>query len=104
MKAIDFHPDARAELDEAMAYFESQRAGYGKRLREAVNQALGRTRSHPDWFAQYGKGNARECILTKFPYAIYFVELTNRIWIAAVAHGSRRPGYWLKRTPKDARK
>jgi plasmid stabilization system protein ParE len=102
VKTIDFHPEARVELDDGVNYIESQRAGYGKRLGEAVNSALLRIRNNPEQFARYGGGEVRECIIQKYHYAIYFADLPDRIWIAAFAHGSRRPGYWLRRTPKDA--
>ena len=101
MKPIEFHPEARIEFDEAMKYIESQRKGYGKRLREAVNAALSRIRRNPELYARYGESDARECIIERFHYAVYYVDLNDRIWIAAVAHGSRRPGYWRNRTPED---
>jgi hypothetical protein len=28
------------------------------------------------------------------------LELADQIWIAAVAHQRRRPGYWRSRTPE----
>jgi len=89
VKKIDFHPEARVELDVGVNYIESQRAGFGKRLGEAVITALLRIRSNPEQFARYGRGEVRECIIQKFHYAIYFVDLPDRIWIAAFAHGSR---------------
>jgi hypothetical protein len=32
---------------------------------------------------------------------VYYVELDDAIWIAAVAHQKRRPGYWTRRKPAD---
>jgi hypothetical protein len=34
-------------------------------------------------------------------YTIYYVELDQTIWIAAVAHQKRRPGYWSDRSPAE---
>ena len=35
----------------------------------------------------------------KFRYVVYYREMSSfTIQIFAVAHGSRRPGYWLRRT------
>ncbi|RLT05905.1 MAG: type II toxin-antitoxin system RelE/ParE family toxin, partial [Planctomycetota bacterium] len=33
----------------------------------------------------------------RFPYKIIFEMIQNEVVVLAVAHGSRRPNYWLKR-------
>ena len=38
--------------------------------------------------------------LERFPYLIFFLELPDCIWLAAVAHGAREPDYWKHRTPE----
>jgi hypothetical protein len=36
----------------------------------------------------------------RFPYILYFYVLNDaEVLVMAVAHGSRRLGYWLKRSP-----
>jgi toxin ParE1/3/4 len=35
--------------------------------------------------------------LARFPYTIHYAEIDDMIWIAAVAHQKRWPGYWSKR-------
>lgn len=45
--------------------------------------------------------DVRKCRVKRFPYTVYFVELDDLIWIAAVAHDSRRPDYWAAREPED---
>lgn len=102
MKPYRFHSAAKRELDTALAYIDKQRAGYGRLLSEAIDDAIGRIRRDPSSFACYGGSELRECVLTRFPYAVYYAELDDCIWIAAIAHGSRRPGYWMKRTPEEA--
>jgi hypothetical protein len=32
-----------------------------------------------------------------FPYAVIFLDQLDRIWIVAVMHMKRRPGYWRER-------
>jgi hypothetical protein len=39
--------------------------------------------------------------LRRFPYTIHYAVLHDAIWIAAVAHQRRRPGYWAVRRPED---
>jgi plasmid stabilization system protein ParE len=39
----------------------------------------------------------RRFILPSFPYSIVFLELATEVRVIAVAHGRRKPGYWLDR-------
>lgn len=39
----------------------------------------------------------RKCILRKFRYSLIYSRETNSVLILAVAHHSRRPGYWVGR-------
>jgi len=41
----------------------------------------------------------RACPLKRFPYTIFYIDLDEQIWVGAVAHQSRRPGYWARRRP-----
>jgi hypothetical protein len=43
------------------------------------------------------EASTRKVRLRRFPYLIYYVELDDSLWIAAVAHQKRRPGYWSHR-------
>jgi toxin ParE1/3/4 len=49
--------------------------------------------------ARYGFANAdiREGVLTRFPYAIYYRVLADRIRVLAVYHTSRDPSRWQSR-------
>jgi hypothetical protein len=40
----------------------------------------------------------RRYLLKRYPYAVIYRELDDLIWVVAVAHGKRRPGYWKSRT------
>ncbi|MGV3660639.1 MAG: hypothetical protein ACO1TE_10660 [Prosthecobacter sp.] len=44
------------------------------------------------------KGKFRRVNLRGFPYYIAFFIRGNRILVAAVAHASRHPDYWKRRT------
>ncbi|MND02599.1 hypothetical protein D3C83_220350 [compost metagenome] len=33
----------------------------------------------------------------RFPYAIVYLDLPDRLWIVAVMHFKQRPGYWARR-------
>jgi len=93
VKPVDFHPAAKAELDAAAAYYEGLRPGLGFDFQAEVAAAVGQIQANPQLFA-VGKGKGCEGPVRRFPYSVFYRELPTRIWIAAVAHQKRKPGYW----------
>ena len=100
MKPVIFHPDAVVELRAAVAYYEQQRPGLGNDLQREVERVIGRIQQHPQWFPRHNEAGLCKCVVPRFPYTIFSLELADQIWIAAVAHQRRRPGYWRHRTPE----
>lgn len=98
MKPIDFHPNAAQEARDAAARYEGLRAGLGDDFRAELEAALVRVRQNPQLYAAEW-GSIRVCPLHRFPYLVFYEELTDRIWVAAVGHHGRRPGYWARRRP-----
>ena len=98
MKLVEFHPDAAEEARDAVAYYEGMRPGLGDDFRAELEAALVRIQQSPQMYA-VESGAVRLCPLHRFPFSIYYEELADRIWIAAVGHQSRRPGYWMRRRP-----
>ncbi|MBM3333096.1 type II toxin-antitoxin system RelE/ParE family toxin, partial [Candidatus Sumerlaeota bacterium] len=43
------------------------------------------------------EGEYRRCLLKRFPYGLIYRIETERIYVMAVAHLHREPGYWKKR-------
>lgn len=93
------HTDAEAELREALRYYEAQRPGLGSEFRTEFEAAVQRVRENPESNAVEDDSGARYCMLRRFPYNIVYVDLDDRIWVAAVAHQRRRPRYWARRSP-----
>ena len=98
MKPVDFHPDASQEANDAVDYYDELKAGLGDDFRIELHSALARLRHNPQMYA-VETGAIRICPLHRFPYSIYYEETAARIWVAAVAHHRRRPGYWAGRKP-----
>lgn len=99
MKPVVFHHDAEGEIDDAMAYYESRRSGFGLVFLAEVQRVTELIRRHPQRWAVYKSTVFRKCSLKRFPFAIYHLELDQCVWIAAVAHQKRKPGYWSQRKP-----
>jgi plasmid stabilization system protein ParE len=96
MKPLIVHADAEHEFRAAMDNYEKQRIGLGSRFRTAVESAIERIRHAPEMYAEDDLG-ARACTVKRFPYTVYYLDLDERIWIVAIAHQHRKPGYWTQR-------
>jgi toxin ParE1/3/4 len=99
MTPVVFDSEAKAEFEAAAAYYEAQRTGLGDDFVAEVEQAVQRIAQAPRSFPTYGTSGLRKCVLRRFSYNILFLELNDHIWIAAVAHQRRQPGYWAHRKP-----
>jgi plasmid stabilization system protein ParE len=93
---LDFHPAVRDEIDNAHDWYEQRRPGLGRDFLDEVERVLAEIRVTP---ARYGFADAdvREGLLARFPYAIYYRVLADRIRVLAVYHTSRNPSGWQSR-------
>ena len=99
MKPLVLHADAEVELREALDFYEVRRLNLGGEFRQEFEAALQRVRENPQAYAADDDAGARSCPLRRFPYALVYVELDDRIWVAAKAlHQRRRPRYSARRS------
>jgi plasmid stabilization system protein ParE len=96
-RQLEFHPDVDAESNDAYLWYEQRKTGLGTDFLDEVERVLAAMTSNP---ARYGfaKTDIREALLIRFPYAIYYRVLSNRIRVLAVFHTSRDPADWQSRT------
>lgn len=92
----EFVEEAEDELREAAAFYEGQRAGLGARFVGAVERAAARAAETPLAAAPLG-GAIRRQFVVGFPYVLIFRADRDSVRVLAVAHLSRRPGYWRGR-------
>jgi toxin ParE1/3/4 len=97
MKPVVLHPEAEAEVEAAADYLEENRVGFGERFRAEVDTALRQIGATPTVFSEYQGGPIRRYLIRQFGYGVYFVEFDAAVYVIAVAHQRRRPGYWLGR-------
>lgn len=93
---VEFHPAAKREFEEAVAYYDSRAAGLGDAFIHAVEEAVQRIVSFPDAWAELSP-RTRRCRTSRFPYGVIYRQLADRIVIVAVMHLHREPGYWRDR-------
>jgi toxin ParE1/3/4 len=98
---LRIHSEAKEEARQAARYHETERKGYGKKFRQAIEEACKRIKQNPRAFPRYGVSGLRKCVLQKFRYSIFFAELEDFIWVAAVMHQKQQPDYWIDRAVEN---
>jgi plasmid stabilization system protein ParE len=92
----EFHPDAELGLIEEAAYYESEVPGLGSRFAGEVDHVIELLLGNPKIGALVDE-ELRHFVLRRFPHSIIYVVFKEKLFIIAVAHGSRNPGYWRSR-------
>jgi len=95
-----FHEAADAELTEAIQYYDAEAPGLGDRFLAAVKAATLRIEQYPEIAPVIDEG-VRAKVVLNFPYRLMYVVDSGELFIVAVAHGSKRPGYWADRLPTN---
>lgn len=101
MKPVRLAPESARELNEAADWYESRQPGLADRFLADFDDLLPRIRRYPSSFPSLrdipADLDVRRALMSLFPYALIFIELKKEIRVIAVAHTSRRPGYWIYR-------
>jgi hypothetical protein len=92
-----FHPAAAVEYLESVAYFESKRAGLGALYLSEFEQLLQIVCKSPHRYPIEKQPNIHRVQMRRFPFTIFYREVSGFIQVLAVAHHRRLPLYWLGR-------
>jgi hypothetical protein len=91
-----FHPEAAAELDLSIDYYESIELGLGYDFALEVYETIQRVLDFPKaWPAL--DGDVRRSLVRRFPYGVLYSEENDGILIVAVMNLHRAPDYWKHR-------
>jgi plasmid stabilization system protein ParE len=86
--------DAEAELRGAVAWYNGQRKGLGRRFAQAVRGTLSRLAKAPEAHAKV-YGDVRRALVAGFPsYIVYYVLEPAQVTVFSVFHSSRDPRIW----------
>ena len=88
--------EAEQEFAESVAYYEAKEIGLGVRFRDEVVATVDRILRYPEMVRLRPKGY-RRVNLGAFPHYVAYVIREEVIWIVAIAHGYRRPEFWIDR-------
>ena len=95
---LRLHRLAVAEIDHEVDYYESRQTGLGAELEDELDDAFSMILRFPHAPAQWrDRPDRRVYVLDRFPFTIPYQVGDEEIVILALAHTSRRPGYWSRR-------
>jgi plasmid stabilization system protein ParE len=87
--------EAEQEFIQSVGYYESREAGLGLRFRNEVAAV--------DWILRFPgvprlrPRGYRRVNLCAFPHYVAYIIRGDTIWVVAIAHGHRRPEFWIER-------
>lgn len=96
---VEFHPAASDEVDDSAAHYEGLIGGLGTRFIEEVERASELLESYPE-IGQELDSDIRHFVLADFPHSLIYAIEPGLVWVLAVAHHKRRPGYWKNRVER----
>jgi plasmid stabilization system protein ParE len=95
-RTLEIHPAAQAEAEAAVRFYAQRNPRVAIAFAEELDAAISRIADDPHIFLAHDFGT-RRVLLRTFPFGVVFRLVDATVLIVAIAHGSRRPGYWLGR-------
>ncbi|MFI5335500.1 MAG: type II toxin-antitoxin system RelE/ParE family toxin [Opitutales bacterium] len=99
MKRHFFHREALDEFDAAAKAYLIISPALGQRFYRVIGKLISEACQSPRTF-RFIRMPVRRHFTREFPYGIIYVERPGGIWILAVMHLHREPGYWKHRRPE----
>jgi hypothetical protein len=87
---------ARREFLAQVIYYNEEQPGLGARFTAAIEEAVIRALAFP-LAGSPATRNTRRVFVKDFPFAVVYRAHAEGITVFALAHHSRRPGYWQLR-------
>lgn len=98
MREVRWAAGAATEFVEAAGWYEGREKGLGAERIAEVNARVEFLRSTPERFPVWRQHAAfHRALLDRFPYALFYRFTDDQVFVFALSHTSREPGYWLRR-------
>ena len=94
-----YHEEAAEEYHAEIRYYRRIHPNLGRAFVKEVEAAIARICEFPEAHSPIGKG-LRRCPVKRFRHAIIYEVIPDSVFIWAVIHTSREPGYWMGRLEK----
>lgn len=96
MARLLFHPDVSVEVKAAYDWYQQQAEGLGDDFVVELELVYQKVMDNPQRPKVFQKGFRRYSLFA-FPFSVIYRESENYIYVVAVMHNRRKPGYWLSR-------
>ncbi len=90
------HEEARRELLEGIDYYTQISPTLGAQFYLEMERLMKEICRYPHTFRQFDPP-ARRHFAERFPYGVVYMVEADHVWIVAVMHLHRIPGYWRER-------
>ena len=95
---LRLHRLAVAEIDHEVDYYEARQAGLGAELEDELEAVFATIVAFPAAAPQWrDRPDRHVAVLDRFPFTVPYQVTGDAVVILALAHTSRRPGYWAHR-------
>jgi plasmid stabilization system protein ParE len=96
--SLDILEDAVDEACAAYRWYLSQNRSAGTRFMADLDRGIEVVTDAPERWPAHFHGT-RRYLLRRFSYSLVYTFDEGKVLVVAVAHASRRPGYWRQRVP-----
>lgn len=97
MPELLFHPDTTEEIKSSFDWYQEQVKGLGYEFVQELDDAFNSIQSLPQTWPKMGQYH-RRFILSRFPYSVIYKNVDEKtIYVVAIMHNHRKPGYWNDR-------
>ena len=93
---VFFHPDAMEEYITSYAWYHERGLHLAEAFDHEIERSLRFIVEAPERWPVY-RSKYRRILVRRFPFSLIYNRNEKGIFIIAVAHGHRRPGYWKNR-------
>ena len=94
---LQYHKAASQEVREAYLWYAERDRKTARLFASEIKLAIEKIRRSPKRWPRYD-GSVRRYVLHGFPFQIiYYLDTAGSVFVLAVAHTRKRPGYWTHR-------
>lgn len=86
-------PDAEVDLAEAYLWYENKAKRLGSEFLDSVDATLTIIEQYPNLYPEVYE-HVRRALISRFPFAIFYLLDTDRIVILAILHAHVDPAAW----------
>jgi len=90
---VVFRPRVKSDLNPAFDWYEKQQSGLGDEFLSSVQSTFTTIGRHPELFA-VAHDEVRRAIISRFPFAVFFLVESDRVVVLRVLHTARNPDLW----------